>query len=178
MSIWLPARPRSRHADERVFAYERMGYPNLLTAISNDPITPRSITCQTGFGANVQLHNYTGPAPRYLDRRAGPRRIHRAKQCVRRRAKLPLLFADRLGSFKPVAAACDAADLLRRAGPGHRTDHERCRPAARIGVVRGRHGDSRAAQAGHNRLDTGAAIERAAQHRRPGQVRATRRDTR
>lgn len=50
----------SRHADERVFAYERIGYPNLLTAISNDPITPRSITCQTGFGANVQLHDYTG----------------------------------------------------------------------------------------------------------------------
>jgi len=53
----------TRHADARVFVYERQGQPGLLTAISKDPINRRTITCATNFGANVLLHDYTGRHP-------------------------------------------------------------------------------------------------------------------
>jgi alpha-amylase len=50
----------TRHADAKVFVHERQGYPGLLTAISTDSWNQRTITCPTNFGANVQLHDYTG----------------------------------------------------------------------------------------------------------------------
>jgi len=53
----------TRHADAQTFVHERQGHPGLLTAISKDPWHHRTITCSTGFGANVQLHDYTGRHP-------------------------------------------------------------------------------------------------------------------
>jgi alpha-amylase len=50
----------TRHADSKTFVLERLGAPGLLTAISADPWNARTITCQTAFGANAQLHDYTG----------------------------------------------------------------------------------------------------------------------
>jgi alpha-amylase len=53
----------TRYADAQVFVYERLGQPGLLTAISKDPWNRHTITCATNFGANVQLHDYTGRHP-------------------------------------------------------------------------------------------------------------------
>ena len=53
----------TRRADAQTFVHERQGHPGLLTAISKDPWHHRTITCSTGFGANVQLHDYTGRHP-------------------------------------------------------------------------------------------------------------------
>ncbi len=50
----------TRFADDRVIVHERLGNPGLLTAISNDPINHRAITCQTAFPPGTQLHDYTG----------------------------------------------------------------------------------------------------------------------
>jgi alpha-amylase len=49
-----------RYADGQVIVSERQGFPGLLTAISNDSWNRRSITCQTSFPPNTQLHDYTG----------------------------------------------------------------------------------------------------------------------
>jgi alpha-amylase len=41
--------------------YERTGFPNLLVGLSNDMSGGwKTVTVQTGFGANVQLHDYSG----------------------------------------------------------------------------------------------------------------------
>ena len=53
----------TRHADAQTFIYERQGHPGLLTAISKDPFDRHTITCPTNFGANIQLHDYTGRHP-------------------------------------------------------------------------------------------------------------------
>ncbi|HEU0155773.1 MAG TPA: hypothetical protein VFQ82_06850 [Stellaceae bacterium] len=53
----------TRHADPQNFVYERQGDPGLLTAIGKDPWNRHTITCATGFGANVGLHDYTGRHP-------------------------------------------------------------------------------------------------------------------
>jgi alpha-amylase len=53
----------TRHADTQTFVHERQGQPGLLTAISKDAWNRRTITCSTSFGANVQLHDYTGRHP-------------------------------------------------------------------------------------------------------------------
>jgi alpha-amylase len=50
----------TRFADDRVIVLERQGFPGLLTAISNDPLNRRSVTCQTSFPPGTQLHDYTG----------------------------------------------------------------------------------------------------------------------
>jgi alpha-amylase len=60
-----------RYADDRVFVHERTGYPNLLTAISSDPVKAREITCSTGFGSGVRLHDYTGRHPDVFTDRGG-----------------------------------------------------------------------------------------------------------
>jgi hypothetical protein len=51
-----------RWKDFDVFAYERLGGPHLLVALNNDPAGPRTIRVDTGFGAHVGLHDYTGHA--------------------------------------------------------------------------------------------------------------------
>ena len=51
-----------RWKDFDVFAYERLGGAHLLVALNNDPTGPRTIHVDTGFGANVGLHDYTGHA--------------------------------------------------------------------------------------------------------------------
>jgi alpha-amylase len=43
-----------------VFAYERLGGAHLLVGLNNNGITAHRITVQTGFGAGVKLHDYTG----------------------------------------------------------------------------------------------------------------------
>jgi alpha-amylase len=43
--------------------FERTGYPNLLVGMNNDMYHGwRQLTVATNFGANVQLHDYTGHA--------------------------------------------------------------------------------------------------------------------
>jgi alpha-amylase len=51
-----------RWKDFDVFAYERSGGPYLLVAMNNDPAGARTIRVDTGFGAHVGLHDYTGHA--------------------------------------------------------------------------------------------------------------------
>jgi len=46
-----------------VFAYERLGAPNLLVGLNNDPNNAKTITVATAFGSNVSLHDYTGHSP-------------------------------------------------------------------------------------------------------------------
>ena len=53
---------QQRWKDHDVYCYERLAYPNLLTGLNNNGSTARTITVQTGFGANVLLHDYTGHA--------------------------------------------------------------------------------------------------------------------
>ena len=50
----------TRWNDPRVIVTERLGAPGLLTAISTDTWNRRTITCQTAFGANAHLKDYTG----------------------------------------------------------------------------------------------------------------------
>ena len=60
----------TRWADGSVIVIERDGNggpvgtsPGLLTALNFDTYNIRRITCATSFGANVQLHDYTGRHP-------------------------------------------------------------------------------------------------------------------
>ena len=43
-----------------VFAYERLGGAHLLVGLNNNGNIAHQITVDTGFGANVTLHDYTG----------------------------------------------------------------------------------------------------------------------
>jgi alpha-amylase len=52
-----------RHLDDKVVVLNRTGGPGLLTALNFDTMNGHSITCDTSFGANVQLHDYTGKHP-------------------------------------------------------------------------------------------------------------------
>jgi alpha-amylase len=49
-----------RFKDFDVFAYERMGGAHLLVGLNNNSDAARTITVFTGFGPNVDLHDYTG----------------------------------------------------------------------------------------------------------------------
>ena len=52
--------------DPQVFAHERTGYgdaPGCVCAFNNDQWMAYTRTVQTGFGANQQLHEYTGNGP-------------------------------------------------------------------------------------------------------------------
>ena len=60
-----------RFKDFDVFAYERLGGAHLLVGLNNDPAAPRTITVATGFGANVNLHDYAGHAPNSVTDRNG-----------------------------------------------------------------------------------------------------------
>jgi alpha-amylase len=51
---------RTRYIDDKVIVLNRTGRPGLLTAINFDTWNTRSIRCPTSFGANIQLHDYTG----------------------------------------------------------------------------------------------------------------------
>ncbi|MBC7807046.1 MAG: DUF1939 domain-containing protein [Akkermansiaceae bacterium] len=54
---------QQRWKDGDVFAYERTGGARLLVGLSDNGSSERTITVQTGFGANVQLHDFTGNKP-------------------------------------------------------------------------------------------------------------------
>jgi alpha-amylase len=52
-----------RWKDYQCFVFERQGYPNLLVGLNNDMYSGwRTVTVQTNFGPNVQLHDYAGRA--------------------------------------------------------------------------------------------------------------------
>lgn len=53
---------QQRWKDHDVFAYERLGGPHLLVGLNNNGVAPRTITVDTGFGANAALHDYAGHA--------------------------------------------------------------------------------------------------------------------
>lgn len=53
---------QQRWKDGDVFAYERLGGSHLLVGLNDNGASARTVTVQTGFGANVQLHDYTGHA--------------------------------------------------------------------------------------------------------------------
>jgi len=50
----------NRFLDDKVIVLNRTGAPGLLTALNFDTMNARTISCQTAFGANVDLHDYTG----------------------------------------------------------------------------------------------------------------------
>ncbi len=50
----------TRWVDDSVIVQERIGAPGLLTALNFDTWNRRTLTCQTGFGPGVDLHDYTG----------------------------------------------------------------------------------------------------------------------
>jgi alpha-amylase len=63
--IWIheklaagPTQQRWKNHD--IFAYERLGGPHLLVGLNNNGIAEHTITVDTGFGANVDLHDYSG----------------------------------------------------------------------------------------------------------------------
>lgn len=46
--------------DPQVYVFERQGHPGLLVGLNNDQNNRYTRTVQTSFGANVQLHDYSG----------------------------------------------------------------------------------------------------------------------
>ncbi len=54
---------QQRWKDGDVFAYERLGGSHLLVGLNDNGGNDRVITVDTGFGANVQLHDFTGNEP-------------------------------------------------------------------------------------------------------------------
>jgi alpha-amylase len=63
--IWIHEKLASggtvtQYLDPKVIVLNRTAGPGLLTALNFDDHNRRTITCQTTFGANVQLHDYTG----------------------------------------------------------------------------------------------------------------------
>jgi len=54
---------QQRWKDFQCFVYERLGGAHLLVGLNNDMYNGwRTVSVQTGFGANVHLHDYTGHA--------------------------------------------------------------------------------------------------------------------
>ena len=53
----------NRWVDGVVIVQNRTGWPGLLTALNFDTWNVREITCDTAFGPNAQLHDYTGRHP-------------------------------------------------------------------------------------------------------------------
>jgi alpha-amylase len=52
-----------RWLDFQFLVYERSSWPNLLVGINNDPSNSwKTVTVQTGFGSNLQLHDFSGHA--------------------------------------------------------------------------------------------------------------------
>lgn len=65
--IWIHEKLASGSTEQRwkdndVFAYERTGGPRLLVGLNDNGNSWRTVTVSTGFGGNVQLHDYTGHA--------------------------------------------------------------------------------------------------------------------
>jgi alpha-amylase len=54
---------QQRFKNNLVFVYERTGGQHLLVGLNNNTGYGYNLTCATGFGANRQLHDYTGHAP-------------------------------------------------------------------------------------------------------------------
>jgi alpha-amylase len=63
--IWIHehlanGRTITRFLDDKVIVLNRIGSPGLLTALNFDTLNARPITCDTSFGPQVLLHDYTG----------------------------------------------------------------------------------------------------------------------
>jgi alpha-amylase len=54
---------QQRWKDNGVFAFERMGDSHLLVGLNKDAGASRTISVQTGFPPNTQLHEFTGHGP-------------------------------------------------------------------------------------------------------------------
>ena len=54
---------QQRWKDTDVFAFERLGGPHLLVGMNDNEVADRTVTVQTGFGSNRDLHDYTGHRP-------------------------------------------------------------------------------------------------------------------
>jgi alpha-amylase len=54
---------QQRYENNLVFVYERLGGQHLLVGLNNNTGYDYRLTCATGFGANVHLHDYTGHCP-------------------------------------------------------------------------------------------------------------------
>ncbi len=52
-----------RWKDNDVFAYERTGGQRLLVGLNDNGVSERTVTVQTGWGANTLLRDYTGAKP-------------------------------------------------------------------------------------------------------------------
>jgi alpha-amylase len=50
----------TRFLDDKVIVLNRTGSPGLLTALNFDTLNARPITCDTSFGPQALLHDYTG----------------------------------------------------------------------------------------------------------------------
>lgn len=50
----------TRYLDNKVIVLNRTGGPGLLAALNFDTWNARTITCETSFGPDVDLHDYTG----------------------------------------------------------------------------------------------------------------------
>lgn len=66
--MWIHEKLASGSTTQRwknnlVFVYERTGGQHLLVGLNNNTGYGYNLTCATGFGANVHLHDYTGHAP-------------------------------------------------------------------------------------------------------------------
>ena len=53
----------TQYLDQKVIVVNRTGGPGLLAALNFDTSNKRTITCSASFGANVDLHDYTGRHP-------------------------------------------------------------------------------------------------------------------
>ena len=65
--VWIHEKLASGSTQERwknnlAFVYERQGGSHLLVGLNNNTGYGYTLTCATGFGANVHLHDYTGHA--------------------------------------------------------------------------------------------------------------------
>jgi alpha-amylase len=66
--IWIHAKIASgttqqRWENNQVYVFERMGGDHLLVGLNADTQSAHTITCATGFGPRVTLHDYTSHAP-------------------------------------------------------------------------------------------------------------------
>ena len=51
---------QQRWKEHDIFSFERLGGPHLLVGLNNNGNVERTITVDTGFGANSDLHDYSG----------------------------------------------------------------------------------------------------------------------
>jgi alpha-amylase len=66
--IWIHGKiangtTQQRWENNQIYVFERMGGSHLLVGLNADGSSSHTITCATGFGPSVSLHDYTSHAP-------------------------------------------------------------------------------------------------------------------